>query len=180
MMTNIDFAAILPEILLLCGACVVLLGDLFLADAKRHVSFWLTQLVLAVVAYTALATMPLQPAEAFSGMVVDDVLADTLKFMCTVAVSLMLFYSRGYSADRGLFRGETFVLSLFALLGMMVMIAAGSFVTLYLGLELLMSARANPAHYFAPRLLRPGDRHAPHVDPGEDRDYEDADERRPG
>jgi len=86
MMTNIDFAAILPEILLLCGACVVLLGDLFLADAKRHVSFWLTQLVLALVAYTALATMPLQPAEAFSGMVVDDVLADTLKFMCTVAV----------------------------------------------------------------------------------------------
>ena len=81
--------------------------------------------------------MPLQPAEAFSGMVVDDMLADTLKFMCAVAVSLMLFYSRGYSAARGLFRGETFVLSLFALLGMMVMIAAGSFVTLYLGLELL-------------------------------------------
>jgi NADH-quinone oxidoreductase subunit N len=94
-------------------------------------------LVLAVVAYSALATMPLQPAEAFSGMVVDDMLADTLKFMCTVAVSLMLFYGRGYSVERGLFRGETFVLSLFALLGMMVMIAAGSFVTLYLGLELL-------------------------------------------
>jgi len=137
MTTNIDFAAILPEILLLCGACAVLLGDLFLADARRHVSFWLTQAVLAVVAYSALATMPLQPGEAFSGMVVDDVLADTLKFMCTVAVSLMLFYGRGYSADRGLFRGETFVLSLFSLLGMMVMIAAGSFVTLYLGLELL-------------------------------------------
>jgi len=137
MTTNIDFAAILPEILLLSGACVVLLGDLFLADARRHVSFWLTQSVLAVVAYSALATMPLQPAEAFSGMVVDDMLADTLKFMCTVAVSVMLFYGRGYSADRGLFRGETFALSLFALLGMMVMIAAGSFVTLYLGLELL-------------------------------------------
>jgi NADH-quinone oxidoreductase subunit N len=38
----------------------------------------------------------------------------------------MLFYSRGYSAARGLFRGETFVLSLFALLGMMVMIAAAA------------------------------------------------------
>jgi len=137
MMTNIDFAAILPEILLLCGACVVLLGDLFLPDAKRYVSFWLTQAVLVVVAYSALRVMPLEPAEAFSSMVVDDMLADTLKFMCTVAVSLMLFYSRGYSADRGLFRGETFVLSLFALLGMMVMIAAGSFVTLYLGVELL-------------------------------------------
>jgi NADH-quinone oxidoreductase subunit N len=36
----------------------------------------------------------------------------------------------------GLFRGETFVLALFTLLGTMVMIAASSFVTLYLGLEL--------------------------------------------
>ena len=123
MMTSIDFAAVLPEILLLCGACVVLLGDLFLADARRHVSFWLTQAVLAAAAWAALATMPLQPTGAFSGMVVDDMLADTLKFMSCVAVSLMLFYSRGYSAARGLFRGESFVLALFALLGMMVMIA---------------------------------------------------------
>ena len=81
--------------------------------------------------------MQVQPATAFSGMVVDDMLSDTLKFMSCVAVSLMLFYSRGYCGARGLFRGETFVLTLFALLGMMVMIAAGSFVTLYLGLELL-------------------------------------------
>ena len=137
MTTNVDFAAILPEIVLLCGACAVLLADLFISDARRHVSFWLTQAVLFLVAWSALANFPLQPAGAFSGMVVDDMLADTLKFLCAVSVSLMLFYSRGYSAARGLFRGETFVLSLFALLGMMVMIAAGSFVTLYLGLELL-------------------------------------------
>ncbi len=52
-------------------------------------------------------------------------------------MSLTLFYSRDYCAARALFRGETFALTLFALLGMMVMIAAGSFVTLYLGLELL-------------------------------------------
>jgi len=136
MVHNIDFSTILPEIVLLCGASVVLLADLFVSDARRHVSFWLTQAVLAGAAWAALATMPLQPTGAFSGMVVDDMLADTLKFMSAVAVSLMLFYSRGYSAARGLFRGESFVLALFALLGMMVMIGAGSFVTLYLGLEL--------------------------------------------
>jgi NADH-quinone oxidoreductase subunit N len=137
MINDLDFAAVLPEILLLCGACAVLLGDLFVGDGRRHVSFWLTQIVLAAAAWSALATMPPVPRGAFAGMVVDDTLADTLKFMSCVAVSLMLFYSRGYSAARGLFRGETFVLALFALLGMMVMIAAGSFVTLYLGLELL-------------------------------------------
>jgi NADH-quinone oxidoreductase subunit N len=80
--------------------------------------------------------MQAQPATAFSGMVADDMLADTLKFMSCAGVSLGLFLSRGYCVARGLFRGETFVLALFTLLGTMVMIAASSFVTLYLGLEL--------------------------------------------
>ena len=136
-MLTVNFASILPEIVVLCGACVILIADLFLSEARRHVSFWLTQIVLAAAAWGALATMQVLPATAFSGMVVDDMLADTLKFVTCVSVSLVLFYSRGYCAARGLFRGETFVLTLFALLGMMVMIAAGSFVSLYLGLELL-------------------------------------------
>jgi NADH-quinone oxidoreductase subunit N len=135
-MLTVRFEPVLPEIVLLCGASAILLIDLFLPEAKRHVSFWLTQIVLAIAAWSALATMQAQPASAFGGMVVDDMLADTLKFLSCVAVSLMLFYSRGYIGLRGLFRGETFVLTLFVLLGTMVMIAAGSFVTLYLGLEL--------------------------------------------
>jgi NADH-quinone oxidoreductase subunit N len=136
-MLTVRFAPVLPEIVLLCGASAILLIDVFLSDAKRHVSFWLTQIVLAVAAWSALATLQPQPSLAFFGMVVDDMLAGTLKFLNCVAVSLMLFYSRDYFGARGLFRGETFVLTLLALLGMMVMIAAGSFVTLYLGLELL-------------------------------------------
>jgi NADH-quinone oxidoreductase subunit N len=135
-MLTVRFEPVLPEIVLLCGASAILLIDLFLPEAKRHVSFWLTQIVLAIAAWCALATMQAQPSSAFGGMVVDDMLADTLKFLSCVAVSLMLFYSRGYIGLRGLFRGETFVLTLFVLLGTMVMIAAGSFVTLYLGLEL--------------------------------------------
>ncbi len=136
-MLTVKFASVLPEIIVLCGASVILIADLFFREARRHVSFWLTQIVLAFAAWGSLATVHELPATAFSGMVVDDMLADALKFMSCAAVSLVLFYSRSYSAARGLFRGETFVLTLFALLGMMVMIAAGSFVTLYLGLELL-------------------------------------------
>src|SRR5215471_631949 len=136
-MPTVNFSAIAPEIILLAGASIVLLADLFLTDAQRHISYWATQIVLAVAAWGALATMQVQPGTAFSGMIVDDMLSDTLKFLACVSVSLMLFYSRGYCVARGLFRGETFTLALFSLLGMMVMIAAGSFVTLYLGLELM-------------------------------------------
>src|SRR5258705_11831337 len=136
-MPTVNFSAILPEIVVLCGASAILLVDLFVSDARRHISFWLTQIVLASAAWASLATMQAQPASAFAGMVADDMLADTLKFMTCLSVSLGLFYSRGYCGARGLFRGEMFVLTLFTVLGMMVMIAASSFVTLYLGLELL-------------------------------------------
>src|SRR5208282_5914565 len=71
------------------------------------------------------------------GMFVADKLASVLKIFSYLAVSLTLFYSRTYLAQRGLFRGETFVLMLTALLGMLVMISANNFVPLYLGLELM-------------------------------------------
>ncbi|MEO5766279.1 MAG: NADH-quinone oxidoreductase subunit NuoN [Casimicrobiaceae bacterium] len=135
--TTVDFVAVLPEIVILAGACVVLLVDLFVSDGRRHVGFWLTQLVLLVAACVTISTAQSGVVKAFGNMVVDDMLADFLRLACFVCVSLMLFYSRTYLAARGLFRGETFVLALFALLGMQVMISGNHFLTLYLGLELL-------------------------------------------
>ena len=128
---------VLPEIAILVSACVVLIADLFVPPGRRQISFWLTQAALFVAIWIVVTTAQLAPVRSFGGMVVDDMLADVLKLFALVTVSLMLFYSRAYLAARGLFRGETFVLTLFALLGMMVMTAAGSFVTLYLGLELM-------------------------------------------
>ena len=53
-----------------------------------------------------------------------------LKLAAYGAVSAALVYSRQYLLDRGLLRGEFLTLLLFALLGMMVMISANSFLTL--------------------------------------------------
>jgi NADH-quinone oxidoreductase subunit N len=136
-MTTIDLSPVLPEILLLCGAMGVLLLDLYLTDAQRPVSFWATQLVLLACTVATLQTLFGEPVTALSGFVVQDMLGGLLKFFSYIAVSLMLFYSRSYLELRGLFRGETFVLAMTALLGMMVMSSAASFLTIYLGLELL-------------------------------------------
>ncbi|HEX9275555.1 MAG TPA: NADH-quinone oxidoreductase subunit NuoN [Casimicrobiaceae bacterium] len=132
-----NYAAALPEIVLAGAACVILVVDLFVAQSQRQVSYWLTQLTLLAAAYLTLVSPDDTPLRAFGNMFVTDKLADVLKLFAYIAVSLTLFYSRGYLAARGLFRGETFVLMLTALLGMMVMISANSFVTLYLGLELM-------------------------------------------
>jgi len=78
-----------------------------------------------------------QVATTFNGMFVSDPMASVLKMFTYIAVALCLVYSRVYMAERGLYRGEYFVLALFATLGMMVMISANHFLTLYLGLELM-------------------------------------------
>jgi NADH-quinone oxidoreductase subunit N len=135
-MNTLNFISVLPEAIVLAAACAILVVDAFLPDRLRHWSYWLTQITLAVAAWSIIATARGEPLRAMNGMVIDDMLADLFRFFACIAVSLTLFYSRGYLAARGLFRGETFVLALTALLGMMVMIAAGNFITLYMGLEL--------------------------------------------
>jgi NADH-quinone oxidoreductase subunit N len=76
-------------------------------------------------------------AHIFHNMFVDDLMSDVLKLLTYLAVSMMLVYSRLYLTLREMFSGEFMVLTLFATLGMMVMISASHFLTLYLGLELL-------------------------------------------
>jgi len=135
-MLTTSLLPVLPEAILLTAACVILLLDSFLPADKRYVSYWLTQFALAYAAWVTLSTSDFEPVFAVNALIVDDMLSDVLKFVSYFVVGLTLFYSRDYLTARGLFRGETFVLALFALLGMMVMISANNFVTLYLGLEL--------------------------------------------
>jgi NADH-quinone oxidoreductase subunit N len=71
-------------------------------------------------------------------MVVSDPMGHWLKCFATIAVMVTLVYSRPYAADRDMLRGgEIFSLSLFALLGMSMMISGQNFIVIYLGLELL-------------------------------------------
>jgi NADH-quinone oxidoreductase subunit N len=131
-----DIATALPEITLLVATCLILVVDVFLPPSRRHVVYWLAQGALVLTAWVTLTSVRAEPVRGFNGMVVDDNMADLLKLTAILAVSLMLFYGRRYFTVRGLFTGENFVLVLFSLLGMMVMIGAGNFITLYLGLEL--------------------------------------------
>jgi len=132
-----DLAPAATELFLLAGACTVLLIDLFISDERRWITQALSHVVLAVCAVILLATASEGTAFTFSVMFIDDPLSDALKLMIVLSVSVLLVYSRRYLADRGMYRGEFFTLTLFAVLGMMVMVSANHFITLYLGLELL-------------------------------------------
>jgi len=126
-----------PELFLLGMVCVILVADLFVSDANRIATYALTQVALLGCFLITYLTATTEPVTTFSDMFVDDLMADVLKLLVYLGVMVMLVYSRPYIAARGMFRGEFFVLVLFATLGMMVMISANHLLTLYLGLELL-------------------------------------------
>jgi NADH-quinone oxidoreductase subunit N len=126
-----------PELFLLAMVCVILVADLFVSDANRIATYALTQAALLGCFLITFLTATTEPVTTFSDMFVDDLMADVLKLLVYLGVMVMLVYSRPYIAVRGMFRGEFFVLVLFATLGMMVMISANHLLTLYLGLELL-------------------------------------------
>jgi len=131
-----DLAPAAPEIFLLIAACAVLLTDVFLAERTRWVSYLLTLITLGVSA-VLVVTGSGATVYTFSDMFVRDPMADVLKFSVCVVVAAILIYGRTYIGVRGMYRGELFVLALFATLGMMIMISASHLLLLYLGLELL-------------------------------------------
>jgi len=134
------FASLFPayaEIFLLVMVSVILIVDLFMVNYTKTLTYLLVQLTLLGCSLITVSTHQEGIAHLFNHMFVDDLMADVLKLLTYLSVSMMLVYSRTYLMARGLFTGEFLGLVLFATLGMMVMISASNFVTLYLGLELL-------------------------------------------
>jgi NADH-quinone oxidoreductase subunit N len=125
------------EIFLLSAICVILLVDVFLSDSKRWITYALSLLTLAGCAFMTVNYAVDGRVTAFDGMFIADPMGDVLKLFSYGTVAVALLYSREYLQRHGLFRGEYFILALIALLGVMVMISAGSLLTVYLGVELL-------------------------------------------
>ena len=135
---NLGIAA--PEIFLLVMTLVVMIVDLFSAPEKRESRLYFlsifTLLLVALSLYRPLDA----PRYGYNGMFVLDGMAVILKAAIVLAVAIVIIYSRAYLVARKLFSGEFVLLILFATLGMMIMVSANHFVSLYLGLELFALA----------------------------------------
>ncbi len=127
----------LPEIVMLVMTCLVLIVDLFLPQEKRGYSLFLAVATLVLTALTIIAVAPVDSISSFGGSFLLDQMAVTLKLAVCVITILVFVYSRDYLTDHDIYKGEYYVLGLFAVLGMMIMISAHSFLLIYLGLELL-------------------------------------------
>lgn len=132
---NINFATVLPEIALTILAVVVLILDLFVPKNRKH--------VLGIVSIVGLLiTLPLvfvsiHPTPSFGDMVAADLYSAFFNTVFIIAAIFTIFVSMGYLAKMEMHRGEYYYITLFATLGMMVMVSSMDLISLYVGLELM-------------------------------------------
>lgn len=137
-----DFDLIFPELSVLVMGCITLLVSLYLPSKASHWVYRLAQFTV-VTAFVMTGILLFQHDFSASGdrifynMIVVDKLACILKLAICAITFAVLMYGRDYVRGRGISRGEYYSLSLFSMLGMMVLVSSTHLLTLFLALELL-------------------------------------------
>ncbi len=126
----------IPEIWVLAMAAVLLLVDVFWGKHHPDLSFALALFSVAGAMLLTWGEMG-RTGTTFFGQLQMDPFTNVAGFFVELLTFLTLLYSRRYLQRRGLYRGEVFVLLLFALLGALILISGANLLVLYLGLELL-------------------------------------------
>lgn len=130
-----------PEFWVLVMACVIMIVDLFLPDERRGIIYMLAMLTIIFAVIITLRgdylVAGVQSATAFKGSFIRDPMGDILKIFSFVIMGLIFTYSKFYLRNFNMFRADFFTLSLFALLGVMLLISANSMLMIFLGLEMI-------------------------------------------
>jgi NADH-quinone oxidoreductase subunit N len=130
-----------PELWVLTMACVILIVDLFLREERRGI---IQLLALGTLVFAAIITLRadymaegLRSVTAFNGSFIRDPMGDVLKLFSFIVLALVYIYAKHHLRQFRMFRADFYTLSMFALLGVMLLISANSLVMVYLGLELI-------------------------------------------
>lgn len=135
-MTALDYLVIQPEAALALYALLALLfGAYFGKDAVARPLLWLTVVVFVGLSYW-IGVRDFAASSAFGGMVRDDAFARFAQIGSLLGAAAVLAMSADHLARRDMLRFEFPVLVTLAVVGMMVMVAAGDLLSLYMGLEL--------------------------------------------
>jgi len=140
-MDNSNMLLAAPELWVLVMACLILCVDLFLREERRGI---IHMLALVTLIFAAIITLRadyleqgLRSVTAFNGSFIRDPMGDVLKLFSYLVLAIVFIYAKFCLRQFRMFRADFYTLSLFALLGVMLLISANSLVTVYLGLELI-------------------------------------------
>jgi NADH-quinone oxidoreductase subunit N len=132
-----DIVAVLPEIIVVAGACTIILAALVIPRGEKKDI--IAYLAIGVVLLAAWGSFRISGFEttAFSGMFAHDGYSCFFKFVFYIGTVLSIMLSMHYVKVESINVEEYYILMLFSLSGMMVIASGADLLTIYLGLELM-------------------------------------------
>ncbi len=135
-----DLIAILPELLVMAGGCLVLVLDPLTSQDRKG---WLAYFSLAVlgaafvVEYWFMGPLTGSPRPAFSGLYVLDAYGTFWKLLLIAVSGLVILLAKAHLKLEEIDLPEFYAFILLSLSGMMVMVSGTDLLVIYLGLELM-------------------------------------------
>ena len=140
-LTAADYGAVLPIIIVLVGALVLLLIDVFIDRGKALVATGAALLVLALALAASIHLWLVNQHGAFphglNAMVTGDRFAMFFNFALIASAALVVVVAPSYLERSHFDAGEFLSLMMFALAGMMFLVAALNLIVIFLAIELL-------------------------------------------
>jgi NADH-quinone oxidoreductase subunit N len=153
--TSLDMLPVLPALILVAGASVLLMSEVFLTTASRSHLALIAFAASALAGVAAFATA-FEPGRAvFQGLGVQDPFSSFLTVVVCVGLALVVLLSPGFLKARNAERGEFYALMLFAAAGMSLLAMSAELITLFINLEVL-----SVSTYALTAFLRKGPRPA--------------------
>jgi NADH-quinone oxidoreductase subunit N len=129
-----DLLTLLPELILAVGAMALLLTGAIGGERMTPAVTW--GAILLLIASGAVAVLLPGGTSAFGGAFIADEFARFAKLLILAGAAFSILLAGEFFSGATMSRFELPVLMLLATLGMMLMVSAGSFLSLYMGLEL--------------------------------------------
>ena len=132
-----DFEWILPEITVTVFGLLILLADAFRRKKTPSIAGGVLTLIGSALAFFFAMHLWGVRTDLFSGLYTIDGFGTFFKGIFLLILFLVAVISIRYTRREEIVAGEYYTLLLFATLGMMVMVSSTSFVTIFIGLEVM-------------------------------------------
>jgi len=137
MPSSLDVAALLPFLLLVLGALLLMLSEVFLKSQGRG---YQSGLAIAFGLAAALAA-PFSPERAiFGGQAISDGFSGFVAVVVCAGLVLSVLLGRGWLEQRNIERGEYYALVLFAASGMVLLGMAADLLLAFVAIEIMSLA----------------------------------------
>jgi NADH-quinone oxidoreductase subunit N len=144
MPSSLDIAALLPFLLLVLGALVLMLSEVFLTSGGRG---YQSGLAIAF-GLAAAAAVPFAPQRVlFGGQAVSDGFSGFVAVVVCAGLVLSALLGRGWLSVRNMERGEYYALALFGASGMVLLGMATDLLLAFIAIEVMSLAVYSMAAY---------------------------------